>query len=61
MIYLTENSADCNARLIIGGRRASVVAKTFNRIGFVPGQKMHRKAVHFVYSGEFRKFYLLSR
>ena len=32
MIYLTEKSADCNARLVIGGRRTSVVAKTFHRI-----------------------------
>ena len=61
MIYLTEKSADCNARLVISGRRTSVVAKTFHRIGFVRGQKMHQKAVHFVYSGEFRKLYLLSR
>lgn len=40
MIYLTVKSADCNARLVIDGKSASVVAKTFHRIGFVPGQRM---------------------
>ena len=33
MIYLTEKSANCDARLVIGGKSASVVAKTFHRIG----------------------------
>lgn len=61
MIYLTEKFADCNPRLVIGGRRTSVAAKSFHSIGFAPGQKMHRKAVHLVYSVELRKLYLLSR
>ena len=51
MIYLTEKSADCNARLAISGRRTSVVAKTFHRIGFVRGQKMNRKAAFCVFRG----------
>ena len=30
MIYLTEKSANCDARLLIGGKSASVVTKTFH-------------------------------
>ena len=45
MIYLTEKSANCDARLVIGGKSASVVTKTFHLIrnaisSFFPGNHL---------------------
>ena len=45
MIYLTKKSANCDARLVIGGKSASVVTKTFHRIrntisSFFPGNHL---------------------
>ena len=45
MIYLTEKSANCDARLLIGGKSASVVTKTFHPVkntipSFFPGNNL---------------------
>ena len=47
MIYLTEKSADCNARLVIGGRRTSVVAKNFSPNWIRPGTENASKGSAF--------------